>query len=88
MKDINEAGAQELDCPLCNGVSSITALCPACGHSLADGGRVENYLGPYSPYDSVVTASISNLRKCVHLLYCSQCGWDERIEIDKINLDD
>ncbi len=66
-------------CPICNGLTTVTAVCPRCGRRLADGGALENYYGPYSPY-----MDIDSLQhgfpdtQCVHLLYCPACGYDTR----------
>jgi hypothetical protein len=64
-------------CPLCNGLAAVQAICPRCGGQLADGGALENFYGPYSPY---VDASSwpDGGDGCVHLLYCQDCGYDVR----------
>jgi rRNA maturation protein Nop10 len=66
-------------CPVCNGLTAVTASCPRCGRRLADGGALENYYGPYSPYmdvDSLQEGAPDT--QCVHLLYCPACGYDTR----------
>ncbi len=67
-------------CPVCNALVAITAACPLCGRRLADGGALENFLGPYSPYmdtDSLQAGAPDT--QCVHLLYCPACGYDTRV---------
>ncbi|MDS1029351.1 hypothetical protein RDV78_02395 [Bacillota bacterium LX-D] len=73
-----------LTCPLCNGLEQVTKKCPACGDSLQDGGRVENYYGPYSPYEEVNDSYASGENICIHLLYCPSCGWDKRVGVSKL----
>lgn len=66
-------------CPLCNALTAVAASCPVCGRPLADGGAVENYYGPYSPYMDVDSLPhCGSESQCVHLLYCPECGYDER----------
>lgn len=79
-----------LDCPLCNGIEEVEASCPTCGTALEDGGPLENYFGPYSPYEEVeyqLKGQGSPPDQCLHLFYCPQCGWDERRGINKIPLE-
>lgn len=65
----------ETVCPLCNGLSSLNAVCSLCGHLLTDGGALTDYVGPYSPYE--LTPKTSNNRtQCVHLMACPNCGND------------
>lgn len=66
-------------CPVCNALITITALCPRCGLRLADGGALENFFGPYSPYmDAESLQKGEEDNRCVHLLYCPHCGYDVR----------
>jgi hypothetical protein len=66
-------------CPLCNALDTVGRKCPYCGRRLEDGGALQNYLGPYSPYveDSSVPDSMSG-NYCIHLLYCPYCHYDTR----------
>jgi hypothetical protein len=67
-------------CPLCNGLVKIDRKCPYCGYVLNDGGTVQNYYGPYSPY--VAQDSFQNhgeSEQCIHLLYCAGCHYDVRM---------
>lgn len=64
-------------CPLCNALTTVQAECPRCGGPLADGGAIENYFGPYSPYMDVSSWPEGG-PGCVHLLYCPHCGYDLR----------
>ena len=66
-------------CPVCNALTAVTANCPRCGRQLADGGALENFFGPYSPYMDVESLQAGEPdRQCVHLLYCPACGYDVR----------
>ncbi|WP_227761792.1 hypothetical protein [Zhaonella formicivorans] len=83
---------RDLDCPLCNGTERVTGQCPVCGNGLEDGGILENFFGPYSPYEEVAYQlqdfpSESELDRCMHLVYCPVCGWDTRVGIRKIPLE-
>lgn len=83
---------KDLDCPLCNGIQEVREACPACGHFLQDGGPLQDYFGPYSPYEEV-EYELKGLEpgvleeQCLHLLYCPHCGWDRRVGIKKIPLE-
>jgi hypothetical protein len=47
---------------------------------MADGGVLENYYGPYSPYmDWSGLQQNSSEGQCVHLLYCPACHYDTRV---------
>lgn len=72
-------------CPLCNGMRSIHQLCPQCGISMEDGGSLESYYGPYSPYEEQLINSTDDDRKCTHLIYCPNCGKDYRAEIVQVS---
>ncbi|WP_040952952.1 hypothetical protein [Gorillibacterium massiliense] len=67
-------------CPVCNGLNSLHADCPKCGMEGIDDGRYNDYLGPYSPYQSLEEVSQTNgyadlaLHSCVHILHCESCG--------------
>lgn len=66
-------------CPLCNGLLKVDRKCPYCGIVLQDGGMVQNYYGPYSPY--VAQNSLQKKEDsdhCIHLLYCAGCHYDIR----------
>ena len=63
------------DCPVCNGFYNLELACP-CGSALEDMGRLADFIGPYSPYQDLVTAS-----DCVHLYYCPACGKDRRVPV-------
>jgi hypothetical protein len=66
-------------CPICNGLQEPQLKCRYCGRKLMDGGALENYFGPYSPY--MDTDSLQNYlpdTQCVHLLYCPHCQVDIR----------
>jgi predicted RNA-binding Zn-ribbon protein involved in translation (DUF1610 family) len=67
-------------CPVCNGLQSISFACPQCRTKMADEGRVDDYLGPYSPYRPIDDLKLTNgytdlsTHQCVHSLSCPQCG--------------
>lgn len=63
-------------CPVCNGISTYTVLCP-CGNKMKDSGPAEDYSGPYSPYYN--TSFNSNV--CCHLFSCTVCGTDTRFHV-------
>ncbi len=67
-------------CPLCNGLSSVTRDCTFCGGPLEDTGPLSEYLGPYSPYLEQQATDW-----CVHLLACPNCGYDEKISVHLIS---
>jgi len=69
-------------CPICNALQSINSHCPNCGHEMLDGGALENYFGPYSPYmdRDMLNAPFELFDDhCVHLLYCPNCHYDVRV---------
>jgi hypothetical protein len=68
-------------CPICNGLQMITEQCPMCGEILVDGGSLQNYVGPYSPY---MESDIEN--QCIHLFFCEECGYDVRVALQLINI--
>lgn len=67
-------------CPACNALIMVSDRCPHCRSLLADGGRVENFYGPYSPYgeQDMVSAGSSDTY-CIHLLYCPHCNYDTHV---------
>lgn len=66
-------------CPICNSLAAVDCLCPVCGGKMADGGALENYYGPYSPYmDGDSLHNFLPEEQCVHLLYCPDCNYDRR----------
>ncbi|QJW47733.1 hypothetical protein HA075_19425 [bacterium BFN5] len=72
-------------CPLCNALQTINQICPICGQPMIDGGVIENYFGPYSPYmDQELFESPD--RFCTHLLYCPECHHDVRISLEMVNI--
>lgn len=76
-------------CPVCNGLSGLHALCPSCGQSLVDTGRLYDYYGPYSPYrpidDLKLTNGIADLAEhlCVHIGWCDRCQQEERVGVQE-----
>ena len=69
-------------CPLCNGIYCQRVFCPSCGTELQDGGILENYYEPYSPYlPEEILDQVDGLiseEKCIHLFYCPTCGYDHQ----------
>lgn len=80
----------EFGCPVCNGFTTISKACPHCRNELlVDRGTLEDFYGPYSPYEfkefyeppeGADTAGDS----CVHLLSCPACGYDERVGVCQV----
>lgn len=68
-------------CPVCNGLQAVSAVCPRCASSLKDGGKIQDYYGPYSPYrpidDMKMTNGFADLstHRCVHYIHCEECGY-------------
>jgi hypothetical protein len=73
-------------CSLCNGVGSV-GICPQCGYPLEDYGMIEDFLGPYSPYENDKILEWDNKQEkglpatCEHLVYCKNCQYDMRIQV-------
>lgn len=68
-------------CPLCNGFTKINILCPSCKSEMEDGGILENYYEPYSPYlpeEMLNQTDEVGENECIHLIYCPNCGYDHR----------
>jgi hypothetical protein len=68
-------------CPLCNGIHTKNILCPNCNIKMEDGGILENYYEPYSPYLPMEVLNQTNEvtpNHCTHLFYCPNCGYDHR----------
>lgn len=68
-------------CLYCNGMLALDSMCPQCDKPMADGGRLEDYSGPYSPYRPIDDLKLTNgypdlaLRLCIHQTYCGSCGY-------------
>ncbi len=77
-------------CPVCNGIEQIKLGCPRCGYMLRDGGNLQDFYGPYSPYIERNAygdlAAYDARGRCVHLLFCPQCGYDRRIVIHQVEI--
>jgi len=84
----------EHGCPVCNGMAGITETCPQCGKIMGDEGMVEDYYGPYSPYDNMDLYEqtgfwiLADRLPCVHLFSCPACGYDTRIGFPQVILED
>lgn len=79
----------DLVCPLCNGIDDMTEECKYCGNTMIDEGPITNYLDEYSPYlSSDITELVDGAPhdKCMHLFKCEECGYDERIEIERVRI--
>jgi len=67
-------------CPVCNGLQAMRAVCPHCASAMTDGGKIQDYYGPYSPYrpidDLKMTDGFADYssHRCIHHLYCAVCG--------------
>ena len=74
-------------CPLCNALQQITVKCRHCGARLVNAGKIEDFRGPYSPYTSAgILQDVKSATQCVHLFYCPNCGYDERIACELVNI--
>ncbi len=74
-------------CPVCNGFYRLNLTC-SCGSPLEDRGRLEDYAGPYSPYQGLredlfpEEETFESLEaSCVHLMSCRDCNKDERVAV-------
>jgi len=80
----------EYECPVCNGLADLQNECPRCGGMMTDAGNIENYYGPYSPYDDTDLyeppgfAGPADVSPCIHLFSCPGCGYDTRIAIARV----
>lgn len=67
----------ETVCPICNGLEKVRTICPLCGDELLDGGKIENFWGPYAPYMEELL--YGEEQYCTHLLFCPHCHYDTRM---------
>lgn len=84
----------EYICPLCNGINDKSEYCPQCGHQLEDDGKIEDYRGPYSPYQEeylymweqeILEPQLGH-DFCIHLFYCPNCSFDNKLPIHLITI--
>jgi len=74
-------------CPVCNGLQSVHAVCPACQLQLDDMGKLSDYYGPYSPYRPIDDLKLTNGmfdyagRRCIHLAICPACRQETFIAV-------
>ncbi len=63
-------------CPLCNGCLQWTASCPKCSQLVPDQPRLQDLVGPYSPYEepSAAMGLAEPCDVCVHVANCTNCG--------------
>lgn len=73
-------------CPLCNAMQVIENKCPYCGEAMMDGGTLNNYLGPYSPYMEGQSLPFQSEQYCTHLMYCPACNYDTRIMLALVSI--
>ena len=79
--------AGERICPLCNGLQQVQERCPRCGSAMVDGGILQNYLGPYSPYMEFEAMDFMEQgNQCMHLIYCPTCNYDARMSWNHISV--
>ncbi|MEM5766867.1 MAG: hypothetical protein AAGU23_01660 [Bacillota bacterium] len=85
---MERGGEMEGICPLCNGLQAVDSRCPMCGQPMVDGGSLQDFYGPYSPYEEKNTygklAVAGRRAVCIHLLYCPSCGYDRREQITQV----
>ncbi|HBI04627.1 MAG TPA: hypothetical protein DDY49_11430 [Paenibacillaceae bacterium] len=76
-------------CPLCNGLESCAKECPNCHKEMEDTGKLENYYGPYSPYEEIDQLRLINgfpdleQAQCLHVISCPHCGKQEMVAINE-----
>ena len=82
-----------MECPLCNGLTSITYLCPDCQMNMEDMGKVVDYYDDYSAYlDTDIQKETDGYplsleqNTCPHLLFCAQCGKDQVVSILEMSI--
>ena len=76
-------------CPLCNGLRTKNIVCPNCQTQLLDGGALESYYEPYSPYLPEIILNQADgvpANECIHLFYCPECGYDHRDVTKLVNI--
>lgn len=73
-------------CPLCNAMQAVENKCPQCGRILMDGGTLNNYLGPYSPYMEAQSLPFQSEQYCMHLMYCPACDYDTQIILELVTI--
>lgn len=80
----------EYGCPVCNGLTDISINCPRCRGEVVDEGSIDNFLGPYSPYEEHdlyhMISDDQEMSRCVHLAHCPACGEDFRVGIQRIRM--
>ena len=82
----------EYGCPLCNGLIQEVIFCPQCGQPMEDVGVVEDYYGPYSPYENAELynppeeRNAADLKVCVHLFSCPTDASDTRVGFQRMIL--
>ncbi|RUT29104.1 hypothetical protein EJP77_15390 [Paenibacillus zeisoli] len=71
-------------CSLCNGLFTLSLACPACSQPLEDSGRLEDYKGPYSPYNSAdqYYGATYLQSSCEHIVSCPHCGEQYIYQVD------
>ncbi len=78
----------EYGCPVCNGLVDLNLNCPRCGEKMKDDGSLDNFLGPYSPYEehNLLHMMIADeeTAHCVHLVSCPKCGEDHRLGVTRV----
>lgn len=76
-------------CPYCNGMIALRQPCPRCAAPLTDGGRLDDYAGPYAPYRQIDDLKLTNgypdlaRQLCVHQTYCQECGYSAALPMQE-----
>ncbi|SEO18693.1 hypothetical protein SAMN05518847_106192 [Paenibacillus sp. OV219] len=77
-------------CPICNGLEQLYALCPVCSLQTEDCGRLDDFTGPYAPYqpdtitNSETIPSLSFIgNNCSHVVYCPSCSATYEVQISE-----
>ncbi|SFT01369.1 hypothetical protein SAMN05428962_3685 [Paenibacillus sp. BC26] len=77
-------------CPICNGLEQLTAICPLCSLQTDDYGRLEDFAGPYAPYqpdtytnNETIPSLSQSEQSCGHIVYCSNCAKTFEVIVSK-----
>ncbi|MDD3839164.1 MAG: hypothetical protein PHP06_01135 [Clostridia bacterium] len=73
-------------CPICNGLYELEEYCPKCGNKMKTAGAIQDFYGPYSPYMGKEFYQDLPDYRCIHLIHCSNCGYDKRIEVSMVEM--
>ena len=71
-------------CPLCNGLTELSLVCPNCSHFMQDQGRLADFFDDYSPYMPIDLMKLEDgyphdfkNGECPHIFLCPNCGYEQ-----------